>query len=267
MIGASEDGLRDAEGELAECIAQWTRARGSSPRQYPASLVWCFRRPGRDLRDRVESWLAWRRVERESREGLLGPEYDEDARREIASGVMDAADAAKDEVWGAYRFVGLADAMAEYGLRLIDLGAGHSSSSDTLGSRVVTALKTEALVSESVGAGYVDRHSPPAFRESGVWSLTSLRQSFLDGSLTGLLDPDAALRSKVVEFVANGDFGLASNALPDGGYERLWHAEPVAIEEVALEPGVVLLTKGPEPAASGTGRARTPAAPSRRLGT
>ena len=93
---------------------------------------------------------------------------------------------------------------------MIDLGAGHSSSGETLCGRVIAALKSEALLNESVGAGYIERNWPPALKESGAWPLASLRQSFLNGSLTRLVDPDAVLRSKIVEFVGRGDFGLAS---------------------------------------------------------
>ncbi len=227
----------------AERIALWTRQRGASPRLYPASLVWCVRKPGRELRERAELWLAWQRVSREVAEGVLGTEFDRADRDEVRTKVRDAENAARDEVWGGYRFVALADARAETGLKTIDLGAGHSSASETLCGRVITALRTEALLNESVGAGYLDRHWPPALRESGAWPLTGLRQSFLDGSLTRLVDPDAVLRRKIVEFVANGDFGLASGTMADGGYGRIWHAEPVGAEEVAFEPDVFLLTR------------------------
>ena len=176
-------------------------------------------------------------------EGLLGTEFDSADKRELRSMVKDAESAAKDEVWAGYRFVALADAKADSGLKIIDLGAGHSSANETLAGRVVTALKTEALLSETIGAGYLDRHWPPAFKDTGAWPLTSLRQSFLNGSLTRLVDPDAALRRKIVEFVESGSFGLASGAEEVGGYERIWHAEPVGIEEVAFEPSVFLLTR------------------------
>jgi hypothetical protein len=146
-------------------------------------------------------------------------------------------------VWGGYRFVALADRKAESGLKIIDLGAGHSSASETLCGRVIGALKTEALLNESVGAGYLDRHWPPAFKDTGAWPLKSLRQSFLDGSLTRLTDPDAVLRRKIVEFVEAGSFGLASGATNGGTYERLWSAEPVGAEEVEFEASVFLLTK------------------------
>ena len=42
-----------------------------------------------------------------------------------------------------------------------------------------------------------------------AWPLTSLRQSFLDGSLTRLIDPETILRRQITEFVSNGEFGLA----------------------------------------------------------
>ena len=229
--------------QTVERIARWTSERGKSPRLYPGSLVWCARKPGRELRERVELWLAWQRVSREMMEGVLGPEFDRADRVEVQAKVKDAEAAARDEVWGSYRFVALADGKAETRLKIIDLGAGHSSASETLCGRVIGALKTEALLNESVGAGYLDRHWPPAFKDTGAWPLTSLRQSFLNGSLTRLIDPDVVLRRKIVEFVENGSFGLASGAKDDGQYERLWYAEPVGAEEVAFETSVFLLTK------------------------
>jgi hypothetical protein len=152
-------------------------------------------------------------------------------------------EAAKDEVWGDYRFAILADGQETDGLKVIDLGAGHSSSGETLCGRVIGALKSEALLKESVGAGYIERNWPPALKEAGAWPLASLRQSFLNGSLTRLVDPDLILRSKIVEFVNRGDFGLVSGRTADGSYERVWFKDLVAPEEVAFEAGVFLLRK------------------------
>jgi hypothetical protein len=41
-------------------LAEWTRSRGKSPRLYPGALVWCLKKPGRDLREKVELALAWK---------------------------------------------------------------------------------------------------------------------------------------------------------------------------------------------------------------
>ena len=47
---------------VIERVGHWTKERGKSPRLYPGSLVWCARKLGRDLREKVELWLAWQRV-------------------------------------------------------------------------------------------------------------------------------------------------------------------------------------------------------------
>lgn len=230
-------------GSLREQTAAWTKQRGTSPRLYPGSLVWCFRKPGRDFRDKVENWLAWKRVARDIAEGILGGDFDRAEKSEIQGKVADAEEDAQDEVWAAYRHVVVFDNREGDGLKTIDLGAGHSSTGETLCGRVIAALKSEGLLNEAVGAGYIDRSWPPALKEAGAWPLTSLRQSFLNGALTRLLDPDTILRRKIVEFVDKGDFGLASVQNPDGTYQRVWHLQYIGPEEVNFEPNVFLLTK------------------------
>jgi hypothetical protein len=224
-------------------VGEWTRRRGESDRLYPASLVWCFRKPGRDLRDKVETWLSWKRVAEEEARGELGGEFDRAEREQIRGRVMETNIEAEDEVWADYRFIVLADRDEPDGLQVIDLGAGHSSGNETLCGRVLTALKAQGLLNEAVGAGYLDRNWPPALKESGAWPLTGLRQSFLNGTLTRLPDPDATLRRKIVEFVEKGDLGLASGENPNGTYQRVWFGEPVSPEEVDFAPGVFLLTR------------------------
>jgi hypothetical protein len=248
-------------GTLRDQIAEWTKQRGKSPRLYPGSLVWCVKKPGRDLRDKVELWLAWRRVAKEIAEGTLGGDFDKTDRAEILSKVSDAEEAAKDEVWGGYRFAVLADGKEPDGLKTIDLGAGHSSSGETLCGRVTTALKSQALLNESVGAGYIERNWPPALKQSGAWPLASLRQSFLNGSLTRLLDPDSILRSRIVDSVTRGDFGLASGQKDGGTYDRVWFAELVAPDEVTFDQGVFLLLKAKAKALKAAPETPTPAKP------
>ena len=230
-------------GSLRTQVAEWTKHRGTSPRLYPGSLVWCFRKPGRDFRDKVENYLAWKRVARDIGEGILGGDFDRAEKADIQSKVSDADDDAQDEVWATYRFVVVADNREADGLKVIDLGAGHASTGETLCGRVIAALKSEGLLNESVGAGYIDRNWPPALKDSGAWPLTSLRQSFLNGALTRLPDPDTILRRKIVEFVEKGDFGLGSVQNADGTYGRVWHCEPIGPEEVNFEANVFLLTK------------------------
>jgi hypothetical protein len=243
LVVADPDHEWSGSGRVREELAEWTKQRGNSPRLDPGFLVWAVKKPGSELRAKVELWLAWKRVATEVAEGTLGGDFDPADRAEIKTKVTDAEEAARDEVWGDYRYVVLADNKKEDGLTVIDLGAGHSSSSESLCGRIITALKSGAMLNESVGSGYLDRNWPPAFKESGAWPLTSLRHSFLNGALTRLVDPDAVLRTKIVEFVSTGDFGLASGQNSDGSYERIWFEEAVRTDEVTFESDVFLVSK------------------------
>jgi hypothetical protein len=222
-------------------------------------LIWCLRKPGRELRDAVEHMLAWQRVERELREGLLGTEYEQPERAEVRTEVKTAEDAAKDQVWSGYRFVALSDMKSSTGFKTIDLGAGHSSKTETLCGRVIATLRTEGYLSEGIGAGYIDRNWPPAFKDSSAWPLASPRQSLLNGTLTRLLDPDPVLKARIGEFVARGEFGLASGSEPGGAYRRVWFREDVGPVEIAFDADVYLLTKAVAEKLKSPGGSPTPA--------
>jgi hypothetical protein len=191
----------------------------------------------------VELLLAWQRVDREVREGALGSDFERGELAEVRDRVRDAEREAREEVEASYRFAVIADREEDDGVRVIDLGAGHASSGETLYGRVIAALKSEALLNDSIGAGYLDRNWPARFAQTGAWPLTSLRQSFLNGSLTRLVDPDRVLRSKIVEFVEQGLFGLASGPREGGPYEHLWFEELVSPDEVELVSEVYLLKR------------------------
>jgi hypothetical protein len=74
-----------------------------------------LKKPGRDLREKVELGLAWKRVAREVADGTLSGDFDRSDRADLQSKVKDAEEAAKDEVWGDYRFAVLADSQEQDG--------------------------------------------------------------------------------------------------------------------------------------------------------
>lgn len=231
----------DGSAEMRDFFAEWTYRRGRESRLFPASLIWCLRQPGRVLIERVETALAWRAVRQDLAAGLLGADTDPQEARGIDASIRTAEQDARDAVWSDYRYLIFADRQEPSRMRVIDLGAGHSSSRETLAGRALAALKSQGLLNDSIGAGYVDRKWPPALLHTGAWPLSGLRQSFLDGSLTRLLDPDHLLRSRIIEWVETGAFGLASGARPDGGYARVWFNQLVAPAEVTFDADVYLL--------------------------
>jgi hypothetical protein len=246
--------------DLRDFLAEWTFRRGKEPRRFPASLIWCLRQPGRVLLDRVGTALAWRAVRQDLAAGLLGIDTDPQEARGIDAAIRTAEQDAKDAVWADYRYLLFADRQEPSRMRVIDLGAGHSSSRETLAGRALAALKSQGQLNESIGAGYVDRKWPPALLHTGAWPLSGLRQSFLDGSLTRLLDPDHLLRSRITEWVETGEFGLASGAQQNGEYLRSWFNQLVAPAEITFDADVYLL-KPAVAAALKAPRGASPASP------
>ena len=78
-------------------------------------------------------------------------------KRKVTGKVRDAEEGAKDEVWASYRYVVLGDQKEPSGVKVIDLGAGHASGAESLSGQVFAALKSQGLLNESVGAGYLER--------------------------------------------------------------------------------------------------------------
>jgi hypothetical protein len=229
------------KGTLHETIADWAKNRRKNEgRLYPSALIWCIRKEGRDLRNKVESLLAWRIVEHEYYGGLLAGDFDASDKSEIKTKREEAEDTVLDEVWASYRYVALYDTNAKTGLTVIDLGAGHAHSGETLTGRIISLLKSRSLLNESPGAEYLKRRWPEPFKKSGAWPIPAFRQAFLNGTLERLLEPDTYIKKKLPEFVLNGEFGYASGA-QGNGYSRVWFKELLPQEEISFDSDVYLL--------------------------
>ncbi len=53
LVVADPDLEWSGAGSLRRQFFDWTKNRGKSPRLYPGALVWCIKKPGRDLREKV----------------------------------------------------------------------------------------------------------------------------------------------------------------------------------------------------------------------
>jgi hypothetical protein len=230
------DPERTLDDDTKKTLQNWT----TNARLYPAAIVWALRKPGRDLNDKVELYLAWKRVIDEISSGLLG-EYETSEKQDAKQELLNAEDDAHEEVWASYQFALLYDKTSPQSLRVLTLGAGHTSAGGSLTDRIITAMKSESLLNESVGAGYLQRNWPTSLKETGSWPLSGMRQSFLDGSLPRLLNPEQVLTAQVVKFVSQGEFGVGVGRNADGTFERVWYKEAISPEEITFDSQTYLI--------------------------
>ena len=160
-------------------------------------------------------------MQKDAKQGILGQEFEAEKLEGVQACAKEAESDARDEVWATCRYVLLLDQGEIDGCKVIDLGAGHASRCETVRDRVVSGLRSEAFLNQSVGARYSNRQWPVALEAAAAWPLTGLRQAFLNSSLTRLIDPDRILTGKTSKFVDAGKFGLASGPNPHGINEQV----------------------------------------------
>jgi hypothetical protein len=118
----------------------------------------------------------------------------------------------KEGVWRAYRRVLLLGEKNE--LREVDLGLLHSSAAESLVSLIISRLKQEGIVEESISPDFLVRNWPPALEE---WSTKAVRDAFFASpSFPRLLNPEV-LRNTIAEGVKEGKFGYVGKTY--GGYQ------------------------------------------------
>ena len=181
LVLVDPDDEWEGAGTLRQQIAEWTKLRGKSPRLYPGSLVWCLKKPGRDFRAKVGTLACLEaRSQGNRRRDARGGLRPYRPCRYSFTGERMPKKRLKMRCGEVIDLSVISDNQEPDGLKVIDLGAGHSSGSETLCGRVITALKSQALLNESVGAGYIERNWPPALKESGYWPLGKSKAEFLE---------------------------------------------------------------------------------------
>lgn len=114
-------------------------------------------------------------------------------------------------------------------IREVDLGLLHSSAAESLLGLIVSRLKQEGLLEESVSPDFLVRNWPPALTE---WPTKAVRDTFFASpQIPRLLNPET-LRNTIAEGVRAGRFGYASK-----GYQG--ELGQPAIGDPNFQPGMV----------------------------
>ncbi|WP_448594946.1 ATP-binding protein [Thermoflexus hugenholtzii] len=261
-----ENALRERTHRLIMDMIQHYRGRG---RTYKSGLLFIVAEGGAQLFDEAKTLRALESLEdpaelerykvddrqiQELQIQELSEELREKKRRTERN--------LKEGIWRAYRRVLLLGEENE--LREVDLGLLHPSAAESMVSLIVSRLKQQGLLEETISPDFLVRHWPPALEE---WSTKAVRDAFFASpSFPRLLNPEA-LKETIARGVREGKFGYASRAY--GEYRSVAIGDPAFKEEdVELSEEVVLIPRekalglkerpappvGPEPPPLGPGR-------------
>lgn len=210
-----------------------TRENGSSARTFKSGIVWCVPDNFSTLGEEIRKLLAWEDIDNERE--VLG--LDESQRRRLSENLKSAKSATVEFVWRAYRNLFLLNKQNQ--LQKVDLGQIHSSSSSSLVDFILSQLKKDGDVEETISPQFLIRNWPPAFTE---WSTKSVRDAFFSSPIfPKLLDPKT-VRDVIVRGVSGGQFAYVGKT--DGEkYEPAIFNSPIGFSDVEISDDVFIIRK------------------------
>jgi hypothetical protein len=231
-----ENSLREGTRRLIMDMIQTYRGRG---RTYKSGLLFIVAEGGTLLFDEAKTLLALESLEdpAELERHKVDDRQIQELKEELKEKKRRIERNLKEGVWRAYRRVLLLGEENE--LREVDLGLLHPSAAESLVGLIISRLKQEGLLEETISPDFLVRHWPPAMEE---WSTKTVRDTFFASPrFPRLLNPEA-LKGAIARGVREGKFGYASRSY--GEYRGVAIEDPTFKEEdVELSEEVVLLPR------------------------
>ena len=226
-----ENSLRERTRRLIMDMIQNYRGRG---RTYKSGLLFIVAEGSAPLFDEAKTLLALESLDdpAELERYKVDDRQLEELKEEVKVRKCKTEQNLKTKVWGAYRRVLLLGEENE--LREVDLGLLHPSAAESLVGLIISRLKQEGLLEETISPDFLLRHWPPALEE---WSTKAVQDTFFASpEFPRLLNPDI-LKETIAEGVQKGKFGYRSSQDMPIINESSFRAEDVEIsDEVVLLP-------------------------------
>jgi hypothetical protein len=238
VVLAPEHGWENASREATQClITGMIQECGGRGRTFKSGLLFAVAEGGAALADEAKTLLALESLEDPAEQERLKLEPSQ--IQELREKKRRTERSLKELAWRVYRRVLL---LAEDGgIREVDLGLLHSSAAESLVGLIVSRLKQEGLLEESISPDFLVRNWPPALTE---WTTKAVRDTFFASpQFPRLLNPEI-LRDTIAEGVKAGKFGYIGKA--HGGYQGTPIIEDLGFgpANVEISDQVVLLPRG-----------------------
>lgn len=236
VVIAPEYGWENTERERTKkLLRRIVLECGGRGRTYKSGIIFAVADGEAQLSDEARTLLAL--------ESLEDPEEQERLRlepaqiRELHEKKRRSEQKLRELVWHAYHRVIILGKDNE--LQEVDLGRLHPSMGDSLVGIIVTRLKQEGILEETISPDFLVRHWPPAHKEG--WNTRAIHEIFYASPLfPRLLNPEA-LRDTIARGVREGKF--AYKIQPEQGSAHIIFQDPNFTANVVEFSEEVLLLK------------------------
>ncbi len=234
VVMAPEHGWENAERErtknLVRRMVQEYRGRG---RTYKSGLIFVVAEGEAQVLDEARTLLALESLEDPAEQERL--RLEEAQVREIQERKRRSEQKLRELVWNVYRLVLLLGKDNE--LQEVYLGRPHPSMGKSLVDIIMTRLKQDGILEETISPDFLVRHWPPAHWER--WSTRAVREVFYASPLyPRLLNPDA-LRETIARGVREGKFAYMVQL--EGNTKRIFQDLNFTADQVEFSDKVWLV--------------------------
>ena len=232
IILSPEINMED-ETRTKALVESVTREYGTSSRTFKSALVFCIAQSAGDLQELARRLLAWEEIGEE----LPSISIDESQRFQLTDNIKKAKRDLKEAVWRAYKNIILLG--KDNGLRSIDLGLVHSSSSDSLLQFIITYLKQNDEIQTGISPSFLIRNWSPAFKE---WSTKAVKDAFYASPLFPRILNSDIIKDTISRGVENGLLGYVGKTA-NGRYEPFVFGKSLLAVDVEISDDMYVVTK------------------------
>ncbi|MBM0106501.1 ATP-binding protein [Steroidobacter sp. S1-65] len=221
-----------AEPATVTLIEALNREYGMSPRVFRSALIWAVAEDANPMLDEGRKRLAWTEIAEDTTDLHLN----ESQRHQIEDHLERAERDLKEAIWRAYKNIFLLG--PDNTMRKIDLGLTQSGAAPSLVDLILSRLRQEDLVAESVGPMVLTRYWPPALPE---WSTRAIRDAFFSSpKFPRLLKPDA-LKDTFVRGLEGGLWAYVGKAGPER-FEPFIYKRTLAADDIEFSADLYLIS-------------------------
>jgi len=147
------------EKRTREFIESFTREYGTSARTFKSAIIWIVPDSSAALYEEARKLLAWEDINDENEELRL----DDTQKRRLGENLKKSRRDLKEAVWRTYKHIMFLG--KDNQIQHIDLGLVHSSAADSMVSLILTRLRQDGIIEDSISPNFLVRNWSHAFKE------------------------------------------------------------------------------------------------------